>query len=97
MDWYLEFVAGRCRPNTLWAVAFDLKTFFTVTGKNPVEVTAADVFDLLAHHDQSYPPPRTAGPAKALLAARGRHAARSQGPLRFHRPLTCCPGPRSHW
>ena len=48
MDRYLEFVAGRCRPNTLRAVAFDLKTFFTVIGKDPVEVTAADVFDFLA-------------------------------------------------
>jgi integrase/recombinase XerD len=49
VDRYLEFVAGRCRPNTLRAVAFDLKTFFTVTGKDPVEVTAADVFEFLAH------------------------------------------------
>ena len=48
VDRYLEFVAGRCRPNTLRAVAFDLKTFFTVIGKGPVEVTAADVFDFLA-------------------------------------------------
>ena len=48
VDRYLEFVAGRCRPNTLRAVAFDLKAFFAVTGKNPVEVTAADVFDFLA-------------------------------------------------
>jgi len=32
VDRYLEFVAGRCRPNTLRAVAFDLKTFFTVIG-----------------------------------------------------------------
>jgi integrase/recombinase XerD len=47
-DRYLKFVAGRCRPNTLRAVAFDLKTFFTVVGKDPVEVTAADVFDFLA-------------------------------------------------
>ena len=49
MDRYLEFVAGRCRPNTLRAVAFDLKAFFVVTGKDPVEVTAADVFEFLAH------------------------------------------------
>jgi hypothetical protein len=41
-------VAGRCRPNTLRAEAFDLKKFFTVVGKDPVEVTAADVFDFLA-------------------------------------------------
>jgi len=49
VDRYLEFVAGRCRPNTLRAVAFDLKAFFEVTGKDPVEVTAADVFEFLAH------------------------------------------------
>ena len=48
MDRYLEFVAGRCRPNTLRAVAFDLKAFFAVVGKDPAEVTAADVFDFLA-------------------------------------------------
>jgi integrase/recombinase XerD len=48
VDRYLEFVAGRCRPNTLRAVAFDLKTFFAVTGRDPVEVTAADVFEFLA-------------------------------------------------
>jgi site-specific recombinase XerD len=48
VDRYLEFVAGRCRPNTLRAVAFDLKAFFTVIGKDPVEVTAADVFEFLA-------------------------------------------------
>ena len=48
VDRYLEFVAGRSRPNTLLAVAFDLKTFFNVVGKDPVEVVAADVFELLA-------------------------------------------------
>jgi len=48
VDRYLEFVAGRCRPNTLRAVAFDLKAFFTVVAKDPMAVTAADVFDFLA-------------------------------------------------
>ena len=48
VDRYLEFVAGRCRPNTLRAVAFDLKAFFTVIGKDPVKITAADVFEFLA-------------------------------------------------
>jgi site-specific recombinase XerC len=47
VDRYLEFVAGR--PDTLRAVAFDLKAFFTVTAKDPVEITAADVFDFLGH------------------------------------------------
>ena len=40
VDRYLEFVAGRCRPNTLRAVTFDLKAFFTVIPKDPVAVTA---------------------------------------------------------
>ena len=48
VDAYLEFVAGRCRPNTLRAVAHDLKTFFTVIDKAPVEVVAADVFAFVA-------------------------------------------------
>ncbi len=48
VDRYLEFVAGRCRPNTLRAVAFDLKAFFTVIAKDPAVVTPADVFEFLA-------------------------------------------------
>ena len=48
VDSYLAFVAGRCRPNTLRAVAHDLKTFFSVVEKAPVDVVAADVFDFLA-------------------------------------------------
>jgi site-specific recombinase XerD len=48
VDRYLEFVAGRARPNTLRAVAFDLKTFFTVVARDPREVAPADVFDFLA-------------------------------------------------
>jgi integrase/recombinase XerD len=48
VDRYLEFVGGRCRPNTLTATAFDLKTFFTVVARDPVEVTSADVFEFLA-------------------------------------------------
>jgi len=45
VDSYLEFVAGRSRPNTLRAVAFDLKTFFSAIGKDPVAVVPADIFD----------------------------------------------------
>jgi integrase/recombinase XerD len=33
LDEYLEFVAARCRPNTVLAVAFDLKVFFGVVPK----------------------------------------------------------------
>jgi integrase/recombinase XerD len=42
-DEYLEFLAGRCRPNTVLAVAYDLKVFLTATGKPPEAVTTADV------------------------------------------------------
>ena len=47
VDSYLEFVAGRSWPNTLRAVAFDLKTFFSVVDKDPVDVVPADVFEFL--------------------------------------------------
>jgi integrase/recombinase XerD len=39
----MELVAARARPNTLIAQAFDLKVFFSVVGKNPTEVTSADI------------------------------------------------------
>ena len=34
LDAYLDFVAGRCRPNTVLAAAYDLKIFFAVVGKD---------------------------------------------------------------
>jgi site-specific recombinase XerD len=43
LDEYLRFVAGRCRPNTVLAAAYDLKVFFTVVGKEPQEVRPVDV------------------------------------------------------
>jgi integrase/recombinase XerD len=48
VDRYLAFVAGRARPNTVRAIAFDLKAFFSVVGRDPVEVTSADVLDFVA-------------------------------------------------
>ena len=47
MDDYLEVVRARCRRNTLLATAYDLKVFFTVVGKDPVEVTVADVLGFI--------------------------------------------------
>jgi integrase/recombinase XerD len=43
VDEFLEFAASRARPNTVRAYAHDLKTFFSVVGKDPLEVRAADV------------------------------------------------------
>jgi site-specific recombinase XerD len=42
-DIYLEFLGGRCRPNTVLAAAYDLKMFFTVVAKPPDQVRPADV------------------------------------------------------
>jgi len=47
VDDYLEFVAARCRPNTVLATAYDLKVFFSVVGKEPGRVSTADVFGFL--------------------------------------------------
>ena len=43
VDEFLEFIAGRARPNTVRAYAHDLKIFFTVVAKEPAEVTSRDV------------------------------------------------------
>jgi Phage integrase, N-terminal SAM-like domain len=42
-DVYLEFLGGRCRPNTVLAAASDLRVFFTVVAKPPGQVQPADV------------------------------------------------------
>lgn len=47
LDDYLVFVAARARANTLLAVAYDLKVFFTVIVKQPGEVTTADVLEFI--------------------------------------------------
>ena len=53
LDDYLRFVAARCRPNTVLASGFDLLVLFTFVGKDPIEVTMADVLDFIA--DQRSP------------------------------------------
>jgi integrase len=47
LDEYLEFLSGRCRPNTVLAVAYDLKVFFTVVAKPPRQVRAVDVLEFM--------------------------------------------------
>lgn len=41
VDEFLEFAASRARPNTVLAYARDLKVFFSVVSKEPVEVRPA--------------------------------------------------------
>jgi integrase/recombinase XerD len=47
LDEYLEFVAGRCRPNTVLAVAYDLKVFFAAVGKPVEQVGSGDVLGFI--------------------------------------------------
>jgi integrase/recombinase XerD len=47
LDDYLEFLSGRCRPNTVLAVAYDLKVFFEVVGKTPKRVRPGDVLGFM--------------------------------------------------
>ncbi|MDQ3475722.1 MAG: site-specific integrase, partial [Actinomycetota bacterium] len=47
VDDYLEFVEGRCRPNTVLAAAYDLRVFFGVVDKAPAEVRPADVLGFI--------------------------------------------------
>ncbi len=47
VDAYLEFVGARGARNTWLATAYDLKVFFEVVGKEPADVTSADVFVFL--------------------------------------------------
>ncbi len=35
LDRYVEFVAARCRPNTVLATVSDLRVFFAVVDKDP--------------------------------------------------------------
>ena len=46
-DVYLEFLSGRCRPNTVRAAAYDLKVFFTVVAMPPDQVRPADVLGFI--------------------------------------------------
>ena len=55
VDAFLEFAAGRSRPNTVRAYAHDLKVFFSVIGKDPVEVTPADVMAFVSAQHRPRP------------------------------------------
>jgi integrase/recombinase XerD len=48
LDAFLELVAARSRPNTVLATGFDLKVFFSVVDKDPVDVDTADVLAFVA-------------------------------------------------
>jgi integrase/recombinase XerD len=47
LDDYLELIAARARPNTVLAVAYDLKVFFSIIDKDLIEVETADVLTFI--------------------------------------------------
>jgi integrase/recombinase XerD len=57
LDDYLIFLAGRCRPNTVLATAYDLKVFFTVVGKAPRDVAPGDVLAFMTAQRTGQPGP----------------------------------------
>ena len=80
LDEYLEFLAGRCRPNTVLAAAYDLKVFFTVVGKPPRAGPAgrcAGVHHRAAHRRRRAPAlqPSVGGEPGGVSAADGAAAA----------------------
>jgi len=71
VDEYLEFVAARCRPNTVLAAGFDLKVFFTLIPTDPVEVTTADVLAFITAQ-------RSAGDPKVVRLSDGESGLSSR-------------------
>ena len=67
LDDYLEFLAVRSRPNTVLAVAYDLKVFFTVVGKSPEQVVPRDVLAFMTA--QRTGQPSIAGAAQLVAGA----------------------------
>jgi len=76
-DDYLVFLAGRCRPNTVLAVAYDLKVFFTAAGKPPDAVTTADVLAFMTSQ-------RTGGRGRLQLAGESGGGVSSRTLRRRH-------------
>jgi integrase/recombinase XerD len=71
VDDYLEFLAARCRPNTVLAAGFDLKVFFTLIPEDPVEVTTADVLAFITAQ-------RSAGDPKVVRFSDGESGLSSR-------------------
>lgn|SRR5512132_931895 len=68
LDAYVELVTARARWNTVLATAFDLKVFFSIVDKDPLEVTTADVLEFI----KAQRAPRHAAAWRQRCADRGR-------------------------
>lgn len=90
LDEYLRFVAGRCRPNTVLAAAYDLKVFFTVVGKQIAEVQRGDAL----HWQRGHLHPRPGAQCQRIRRALGWHGPpRMPRPAADRRPPAACPRP----
>ncbi len=88
--WYLEFLGGRCRPNTVLAAASDLRAFFTVVGKPPEQVQPADVLAFITA--QRTGPGSSTSPGGELDRTPGLVIGRIQQGLPAQRGDTARPG-----
>ena len=79
VDDYLEFLEGRCRPNTVLAAAYDLKVFFGVVTKPPDEVVAADVLGFITAQ-RTGPRRRATAPSRAVEGGAGWGGDQHGGP-----------------
>lgn len=95
LDAYLEFLAVRSRPNTVLAVAYDLKVFFTVVGKPPAQVVAADVLAFVTARNTPAGPPTGFRPSTA--AGRGCRRGRCGGGCRACRGCSRSCTPAGMW
>jgi hypothetical protein len=103
-DEYLEFLAGRSRPNSVLAAGYDLRVFFAVVGKAPQDVVPADVLAFITA--QRTGRACAAGPVRALDLEEERAglststvrrplstvsgSSRSCTPAATCRPTRCC-------
>lgn len=67
-----DYLEGRCRPNNLLAAAYDLRVFFAVVDKPPVEVCPADVLGFITAQRTGRPADCRRA-ANATVPARGSH------------------------
>jgi len=93
LDECLEFLAGRCRPNTVLAAAYDLKVFFTAVGKPPRRVCPVDV---LAFMTASGPRARRAAAGVPVSAAAAACRPYRRSPQRPSGPVPGHPAKPTH-
>ena len=105
IDAFLEFCSGRARPNTVRAYTHDLKTFFSIVAKDPIDVTPADVIKFVTAQQTARPgaenvvrfPDASSGLAPATVMRRLAAVSAFYGYLlaRADTPIETNPVPRA--